>query len=81
MIAKIENKGTVNLYTLLDADTFEKLVSLGSVIKDLKEREIVEAEISIKTTSERFVLKTGETKFIKTASTFVADLKRVKNDA
>lgn len=82
MIAKIEPKGTVNLYTLLDSETFEKFVSIGTQdTKNIQERDIVEAEIAIRTSPERFVLKTGEVKFVEVANTFIVALNAVNGNA
>ncbi|BCD33086.1 hypothetical protein BC30102_p122 (plasmid) [Bacillus cereus] len=82
MVAKIDEREKVNLYTLLDVDTFEKFISIGTkTIEDIEERVIVEAEISIRTYPERFALKTGETKFVETINTFVTELKKVTENA
>ncbi|RYI24972.1 hypothetical protein EVU96_25275 [Bacillus infantis] len=82
MLAKIDEKEKVNLYTLLDTDTFEKFTSIGTkVLKNIEERTIVEAEVTIRTSPENFILKSGETKWVETCNTFITELKAVKDNA
>jgi hypothetical protein len=77
LIGKVEDKGNVNLYTLLDTD-FNKLVAVG-VKEDIGERSLVEVELVITTNSEKFELKNGQFKFVNAANLFIKSLKVVKD--
>lgn len=76
ILAKAVDKGTVNLYTLLDVEDFSKIVAIGvKTVHPLPERALVEVDINLRTKSNRFELKTGETKYVEEASTFVSSVK------
>lgn len=79
ILGKVEEKETVNLYTLLDADTLDKFTSIGGKFKDLVERETYEVEISIRMYPERFETKSGERKYLDVANTFVSKISKVGN--
>ncbi|HFK1501364.1 hypothetical protein [Bacillus cereus] len=79
ILAKVEEKEKINLYTLVDNDNYEKITTIG-VKPELKieERSLVEAEVSIRTQSERFELKNNEKKYVEVASFFVSKIQKVK---
>lgn len=79
ILGKVEEKETVNLYTLLDVDTLDKFTSIGGKFKDLIERETYEVEISIRMYPERFETKSGERKYLDVANTFVSKVSKVGN--
>lgn len=76
ILGRVEDKGTVNLYTLLDVDTLDKFVFIGGKFKDLEEKQVYDFEISIRMSSERFETKTGERKYLDVANTFVSKVER-----
>ena len=76
ILGKVEEKETVNLYTLLDVDTFDKIVSIGGKFNDLVERETYEVELSIRMYPERFETKSGERKYLDVANTFVSKISK-----
>lgn len=79
ILVKVEEKEKVNLYTLVDNETYEKVRTIG-VKPELKieERSLVEVEINIRIESERFDLKNNEKKFVEVASLFITSIKKVK---
>jgi len=79
ILGKVEEKETVNLYTLLDVDTFDKIISIGGKFNDLVERETYEVELSIRMYPERFETKSGERKYLDVANTFVSRISKVGN--
>ena len=76
ILGKVEEKETVNLYTLLDVDTFDKIISIGGKFNDLIERETYEVELSIRMYPERFETKSGERKYLDVANTFVSKISK-----
>lgn len=76
IIGKVEEKDSVNLYTLLDVETLDKFVSIGGKFKDLVERETYEVEISIRMYPERFETKSGERKYLDVANTFISKISK-----
>lgn len=79
ILGKVEEKETVNLYTLLDVDTFDKIISIGGKFNDLVERETYEVELSIRMYPERFETKSGERKYLDVANTFVSKISKAGN--
>lgn len=77
ILGKVEDKGTVNLYTFLDADTLDKFVTIGGKFKDLVERKTYAVELTIKMYPERFETKSGERKYLDVANTFVSKIDEV----
>jgi hypothetical protein len=79
ILAKVEEKDMVNVYTFLDLHTFDKFTSIGRKFKDLDlvEKEIYEVEVSIKLYPEQFETKAGERKYLNVANTFVMGIKKV----
>ncbi|WP_404428054.1 hypothetical protein LG296_21260 (plasmid) [Ureibacillus chungkukjangi] len=77
ILGKVEEKGTVNLYTLLDVDTLDKVVSIGGKFKDLTERKTYDVEITIRMSAERFETKSGERKYLDVANTFISKFEEV----
>ncbi|CAM4361850.1 MULTISPECIES: hypothetical protein [Bacillus cereus group] len=79
ILAKVEEKEKVNLYTLVDNDNYEKMTAIGVKSESkIEERSLVEAEVSIRTQSERFELKNNEKKYVEVASFFVSSIQKVK---
>lgn len=78
LVAKIDEKTKVNLYTLLDTDNFDKFIAVGTKETDVVEKDTAEVEISVSLTNERFVLSNGETRFLDVANKFVSSIQKVK---
>lgn len=77
IVLKVEEKKTVNLYTLVDAENGDKIVSIGVKEADVKELDLVNATITFKSENER--INTGEgVKYVEVLNTFVAKVSKVK---
>ncbi|MCY7499156.1 MULTISPECIES: hypothetical protein [Bacillus] len=72
VIAKVEEKGKVNLYTLLDEVRFEKIVLIGNKVEGIEGLDLVEAEIDLTIKAERKKL------FINNANLFLRNLSKVE---
>ncbi|MEK0086176.1 hypothetical protein [Benzoatithermus flavus] len=75
LVAKIEEKANVNLYTLLDLDNFDKITTIG-VKADVKEREVVETKIRISLKRLSFKDEKGQQIWVDVADTFLVDIRR-----
>lgn len=76
MLASIEEKGRVNLYTLLDSKRYEKTVLIGNKIEGVNAWELVDAEIDLAVKAERIETIEGKTLFINTTNLFLKSLQR-----
>mgnify|MGYP001191716681 CR=1 FL=1 len=76
LVAKIEEKTNVNLYTLLDLDNYDKLTTIGIKSDDVKEREVVEAKIRISFKRLSFKDDKQGQVWVDVADTFVVDIRR-----
>jgi hypothetical protein len=76
LVAKIEEKTNVNLYTLLDLDNFDKITTIGVKVDDVKEREVVEAKIRISLKRLSFKDEKGQQIWVDVADTFLVDIRR-----
>ncbi|PYH25275.1 hypothetical protein US8_03938 [Bacillus altitudinis] len=72
VVAKVEEKGKVNLYTLLDEVRFEKIVLIGNKVEGIEGLDLVEAEIYLTIKAERKKL------FINNANLFLRNLSKVE---
>ncbi|AUO12205.1 hypothetical protein [Priestia megaterium] len=77
VVAKIEEKEKVNLYTLLDNKRYEKIILIGNKVKGIKIWDIVDAEIDLKIVSERIETIEGKTIFVNTANSFLKSMKKM----
>lgn len=78
LLAKVDEKAKVNLYTLLDVETFDKVIVIGTKDTDVVEKDTVQAEISFSLTNEKLILSTGETRYVDVAQKFVTSIGKVK---
>lgn len=80
IVLNVEEKKTVNLYTLIDVETGDKVVSIGIKTNELKVRDLVDVTLSTKIKNERFDTKNG-VKYVEVVNTFVSEIGKVKDDA
>lgn len=77
IVLKVDEKKTVNLYTLIDAETGDKVVAIGVKETELKNRDLVDVTLSIRTQNEKFDTKDG-VKYVEVLNTFVSKISKVK---
>lgn len=77
IVLKVDEKSTVNLYTLIDSETGDKVVSIGVKETGLRNRDLVEVTLSIRTQNEKFDTKDG-VKYVEVLNTFVSKISKVK---
>lgn len=78
LLVKVDKKEKVNIYTLLDSNTFDKFICIGTKDTDVQEKDTVEAEVSISLQSEKLILSNGETRYLDVANKFVTSVQKVK---
>ncbi|EEM91481.1 hypothetical protein BK749_01600 [Bacillus thuringiensis serovar vazensis] len=78
VVAKIEEKGKVDLYTLIDSKRYDKMVIIGNKVKDVKVWDSVDAEIDLRIIPERIETIDGKTVFVNAANSFLRHLKKVE---
>ncbi|MFA1512446.1 hypothetical protein ACDN41_24745 [Priestia aryabhattai] len=78
VVAKVEEKGKVNLYTLLDEVRFEKIVLIGNKVEGIEGLDLVEAEIDLTIKAERIEAAEGKKLFINNANLFLRNLRKVE---
>ena len=78
IVLKVDEKATVNLYTLIDAESGDKVVSIGVKEGSLSNRDLVDATLSIRTQNEKFETKNDGVKYVETLNTFVSKISKVK---
>ena len=76
-LAGFDEKSSVNLYTLLD-ENFDKIIAIGGKFKDLVPMSKYDVELTIRTSSERFEVSTGERKYLEVANIFISRMDLVK---
>lgn len=59
ILLKVDEKSTVNLYTLIDSESGDKVVTIGVKETELKNRDLVDVTLSIRTQNEKFDTKDG----------------------
>lgn len=77
IVLKVDEKSTVNLYTLIDSETGDKVVAIGVKETELKNRDLVDVTLSIRTQNEKFDTKDG-VKYVEVLNTFVSKISKVK---
>lgn len=77
VVLKVDEKKTVNLYMLIDGETGDKVVSIGVKETGLKDRDLVDVTLSIRTQNEKFDTKDG-VKYVEVLNTFVSKISKVK---
>ncbi|AYV69392.1 hypothetical protein C2I06_22495 [Niallia circulans] len=77
ILARIEEKGKVNLYTLLDSKRYEKMVLIGNKVDGVKTWDLVDAEIDLTLKVERIETLEGKTIFVNIANSFLRNLQKV----
>nr|WP_192957026.1 hypothetical protein [Bacillus licheniformis] len=77
IVLKVDEKSTVNLYTLIDSETGDKVVSIGVKETELKNRDLADVTLSIRTQNEKFDTKDG-VKYVEVLNTFVSKISKVK---
>ncbi|WP_282035430.1 hypothetical protein, partial [Metabacillus indicus] len=70
-------KSTVNLYTLIDTETGDKVVSIGVKETGLENRDLANVTLTIKTQNEKFNTKDGA-KYVEVVNTFISKISKVK---
>ncbi|QIZ40512.1 hypothetical protein BHV55_01950 [Bacillus sp. RZ2MS9] len=78
VVAKVEEKGKVNLYTLLDSNRFEKMVLIGNKVEGINNLDLIEAGIDLTIKAERIETAEGKTVFINTANSFLRSIQKVE---
>lgn len=78
IVLKVDEKKTVNLYTLIDSETGDKVVSIGVKETELKDRDLVDVTLSIRTQNEKFDTKDDGVKYVEILNTFVSKISKVK---
>ena len=78
IVLKADEKATVNLYTLIDVESGDKVVSIGTKEPGLSSRDLVDVIISIRTQNEKIETKNDGVKYVETLNTFVSKISKVK---
>lgn len=77
ILLKVDEKKTVNLYTLIDSETGDKVVAIGVKETGLNDRDLVDVTLSLRTENEKFDTKDG-VKYVEKLNTFVSKISKVK---
>ncbi|MFU8692669.1 hypothetical protein ACNA6I_22865 [Rossellomorea sp. FS2] len=78
LVLKVEEKANVNLYTLIDNETGDKVVSIGVKEKSIKNFDFSKVLITIRTQTEKFETKNG-VKYVEVLNTFVSKIEKVQS--
>jgi len=77
VLAKAEEKGKVNLYTLLDGKRYEKMVLIGTKITGIEPWDLVDVEIDLTIKSERIETIDGKIMYLDVVQSFLKNMKKV----
>lgn len=78
ILLKADEKSTVNLYTLIDIESGDKFISIGTKEPGLMSRDLVDVIISIRTQNEKIETKNDGVKYVESLNTFVSKISKVK---
>lgn len=77
MLVKVEPKGNLDLYTLIDVTNGDKIVSLGGkATEDLELFDIIDVWIRLVLKEERIETKTEGIKFLNVGSIFINNISK-----
>lgn len=77
ILLKVEEKESVNLYTLINNETGDKIVAIGVKEAGLKSRDLVNVTLSVRTQNEKFDTKKDGVKYVETLNMFVSRINKV----
>lgn len=80
ILLKVEEKSKVNLYTLIDNESGDKVVAVGVKNNNFVMLDRVDVTLSFKTQNQKFDTKNDGVKFVETLNVFVSRISKVKDN-